>query len=175
MTGIRQDFLKLRRFGIGLLAISLVLILDQASKSFVIEFLMSQPREVPITPFFNLSLGFNPGISFGLLADLGSWGPIILSSLALIVIAILLLWLWRAEGGWERAAISMVIGGALGNLLDRIRAGAVTDFLDFHVGAYHWPAFNLADTGIVFGASILVFRLLGSPRSRHETLSKKPR
>lgn len=175
MTRIRNDFPKLRRFGIGLLASSLVLILDQASKSFMIEFLTSQPREVAITPFFNLSLGFNPGISFGMLAELGPWGPIILSSQALIIIAILLHWLLRAEGVWECAAISMIIGGALGNVLDRVHTGAVTDFLDFHVDTYHWPAFNLADTGIFLGAGILVFRTLGSIKNQRETLPTKPR
>ncbi len=174
MTGIRQDFLKLRRFVIGLLASSIVLLLDQSSKSFMIEFLTHQSREVPITRFFNLSLGFNPGISFGLLGDLGAWGPFILSSLALVVVAIFLVWLWKAEGDWDRTAISMIIGGALGNLLDRIRVGAVTDFLDFHVDSYHWPAFNLADTGIVIGAGILIFGSLGKIKDQQEALPPKP-
>jgi signal peptidase II len=147
---------KLRRFGIGLLASSFVLALDQASKWLMIELLTSPPRFIPVTPFFNLVLGFNRGISFGLLDNLGSWGPMMLSFLAAIIICFLFLWLWKTEHLWDGTAISLIIGGALGNLLDRLRVGAVTDFLDIYVGPYHWPAFNLADTGIVIGVGILV-------------------
>ncbi|HBF18438.1 MAG TPA: signal peptidase II, partial [Verrucomicrobiales bacterium] len=103
-------------------------------------------------------LGFNRGVSFGLLNDLGSWGPIVLSSLAVVIVGFLLVWLWKSERTIDRMAISLVIGGALGNLMDRIRVGAVTDFLDFYVGAYHWPAFNLADTSIFVGAGLLIFQ-----------------
>ena len=158
MTGGRMCSLKLRHFGFGLLGSSLVLVLDQASKSFMIELLTSPPRIIPVTPFFNLALGFNRGVSFGLLNDLGPWGPIVLSSMAVVIVGFLLVWLWKAERAIDGAAISLIIGGALGNLLDRIRVGAVTDFLDFYVGAYHWPAFNLADTGIFIGAGLLVFQ-----------------
>jgi len=148
--------LKLWRFGIWLLASSLVLTLDQTTKSFMIELLASPPRIISVTPFFNLVLGFNRGVSFGLLGDLGSWGPMVLSSLAVIITGFLLLWLWKAGHVLDRAALALIIGGALGNLSDRVRAGAVTDFLDFYVGSYHWPAFNLADTGIFIGAGLLI-------------------
>lgn len=158
MTAGWVNSLKIRRFGTGLLISFLILALDQISKSFMLEFLTNPPRIVPVTTFFNLALGFNRGVSFGFLGDLGSWGPMILSLLALGIVAFLLVWLWSAENAWDGVAISLVIGGALGNVLDRLRSGAVTDFLDFYVGPYHWPAFNLADTGIFIGATILVFR-----------------
>ncbi|MCH9809987.1 MAG: signal peptidase II [Bacteroidetes bacterium] len=158
MTVGRVFSLKLRHFGIGLLGSSLVLLLDQASKSFMIELLSNPPHVIPISSFFNLALGFNRGVSFGLLNDLGTWGPIVLSSLAVVIVGFLLVWLWNAERAIDGAAISLIIGGALGNLLDRIRVGAVTDFLDFFIGVYHWPAFNLADTGIFTGAALLVIQ-----------------
>ena len=164
MIGHRLRSLKFRRFGIRFIASSLVLVLDQVSKSFMIGLLSSPPRVIPVTPFFNLSLAFNRGISFGLLGDLGSWGPVVLSSLTGGIVGFLLLWLWKAEHVWDGAAISLIIGGALGNLLDRLRVGAVTDFLDFYIGSYHWPAFNLADMAILCGAGALA---LGSIRHRH--------
>ena len=158
MTDSHVYSLKLRRFGIYLLWSSIILVLDQASKLFMIALLASPPSIIPVTPFFNLTLGFNRGVSFGLLNDLGSWGPIVLSSLAVVIVGFLLVWLWKSERTIDRMAISLVIGGALGNLMERIRVGAVTDFLDFYVGAYHWPAFNLADTSIFVGAGLLIFQ-----------------
>jgi len=158
MTDSHVYSLKLRRFGIYLLWSSIILVLDQASKLFMIALLASPPSIIPVTPFFNLTLGFNRGVSFGLLNDLGTWGPIVLSSLAVVIVGFLLVWLWNAERAIDGAAISLIIGGALGNLLDRIRVGAVTDFLDFFIGVYHWPAFNLADTGIFTGAALLVIQ-----------------
>lgn len=155
---------KLRGFGIGLLISLLALVLDQASKLIMIEILSSPSRIIPVTPFFNLVLGFNRGVSFGFLGGLGSWGPVVLSSLAIVIVGFLFIWLWKAERALDGAAISLIIGGALGNVLDRVRVGAVTDFLDFFVGPYHWPAFNLADTGIFIGAGILIvqsFRPVG--------------
>jgi signal peptidase II len=146
MTVGRVFSLKLRHFGIGLLGSSLVLLLDQASKSFMIELLSNPPHVIPISSFFNLALGFNRGVSFGLLNDLGTWGPIVLSSLAVVIVGFLLVWLWNAERAIDGAAISLSIGGALGNLLDRF------------IGVYHWPAFNLADTGIFTGAALLVIQ-----------------
>ena len=164
MKGSRLCPFKLRRFGIELVGSSLVLALDQASKSFMIELLSDPQRVIPVTPFFNLSLGFNRGVSVGLLNDLGTWGPTILSSLAMAIIGFLLVWLWKAENKIEGSAIALIIGGALGNLVDRVRAGAVTDFLDFFIGVYHWPAFNVADTSIFLGAGLLVFQSLCNNR-----------
>ena len=96
MTDSHVYSLKLRRFGIYLLWSSIILVLDQASKLFMIALLASPPSIIPVTPFFNLTLGFNRGVSFGLLNDLGTWGPIVLSSLAVVIVGFLLVWLWNA-------------------------------------------------------------------------------
>ncbi len=158
MISNRVCILRLRCFGFGLLGSFFVLVLDQALKSFMIELLTSPPRVIPVTPFFNLALGYNRGISFGLLNDLGTWGPFMLSSTTILIIGFLLFWLWNSERPIDGAAISFIIGGALGNLVDRIRDGAVTDFLDFYIASYHWPAFNLADISIFIGAGILMIQ-----------------
>lgn len=94
-------------------------------------------------------------MSFGLLTGLPWWG---LPVLGLAVVTLLFTWLWRARTKLNGAAIGLIIGGALGNVADRIRWGAVTDFLDFHVGEYHWPAFNIADVGIVGGVTFLLLQ-----------------
>lgn len=133
-----------------------VFLLDQITKILMIELLGSLTGRISITPFFNLALGFNRGVSFGLLNDLGSLGPTLLSILTVIIICFLIIWLLKTNVIWEKIALSMIVGGAFGNLTDRIRNGAVTDFLDFYIGTYHWPTFNVADIGICIGAVSLV-------------------
>jgi signal peptidase II len=89
------------------------------------------------------------------LTGLPWWG---LAVLGLAVVTLLSVWLWRTRTRLSGAAIGLIIGGALGNIADRIRWGAVTDFLDFHVGQYHWPAFNVADVAIVSGVGLLLLK-----------------
>jgi signal peptidase II len=142
-------------WGISLAA--LVLFLDQLSKWWIVSFVMQPVRVIPVTPFFNLVMGWNKGISFGLFhgdSIFNIWG---LPAIALIITAFLLVWLWRSKGCVISIAISFIIGGALGNVIDRIRFGAVADFLDIYVLGYHWPAFNLADAGITLGAVLLIY------------------
>ena len=142
------------RLGLGLAAT--VMALAQATKWWIVDVVMQPPRVIPVTPFFNLVMGWNRGVSFGLFggdAGLNSW---ILILIALAIVVMLVLWLRRAETLWMAAAIGLIIGGALGNVFDRLRAGAVADFLDFYVAGYHWPAFNLADTAIAVGAAALI-------------------
>ena len=95
----------------------------------------------------------NNGITFGLFGEVPWWA---LTGVALTVTALLLLMMWRATRAPEATAYGLIAGGALGNVIDRVRFGAVTDFLDFHLGTYHWPAFNLADVAVVTGAALLV-------------------
>jgi len=142
------------RMGLGLAL--LVLGLDQATKWWIIETVMLPPRVIPVTPFFNLVMGWNRGVSFGMFNQHGPFNAWIFSGLALVIVGILLVWLWRAEGRLIGAAIGLIVGGALGNVVDRLRFGAVADFLDFHVAGYHWPAFNVADSGITIGAALLL-------------------
>ena len=146
-----------RIFVCGLSIAALVLVLDQLSKWWVVGTVMQPPRIIPVTPFFNLVLGWNRGISFGLFhgdSAFNVWG---LPAIALIIVAFLLVWLWRSTDALLSVAIGLIVGGALGNVIDRIRYGAVADFLDFHALGYHWPAFNLADTGIAIGAALLIY------------------
>lgn len=153
---------------LGLGVAAAVLVLDQASKWWVVEGLMQPPQKIVLTPFLNLIMAWNKGVSFGLLASeswLGAWG---LPLLALGVVAALLLWLRKAGRSWVALAIGLIVGGALGNVIDRFRYGAVADFIDFHLFGWHWYTFNVADAGISVGATLLVldslFRKPESPK-----------
>jgi signal peptidase II len=146
----------------GLVIAGLVIVLDQLSK-WAILLLLDDPTAV--TPFFNLVVVWNRGVSFGMLDSLGALMPWLLSGLALAVVAALIFWLRRVKHSLAGVALGLIIGGALGNVIDRIRFGAVVDFLDFHAYGYHWPAFNVADSAICVGAALLlVDGLLASRR-----------
>lgn len=145
---------RIIRMGLGMAL--LVFVLDQATKWWIVESVMQPPRVVPVTPFFNLVMGWNRGVSFGMFNQHGAFNAWIFSGLALVIVGVLLVWLWRAERPLIGVAIGLIVGGALGNVVDRLRFGAVADFLDFHVAGYHWPAFNVADSGITVGAALLL-------------------
>jgi signal peptidase II len=153
------------------LSIPFIVIADQLSKALIFAWLVnaSSPLSawraaeagiyvapVQITPFFNIVTVWNTGISFGMLDDTGYNLTYLLIGVALAITFGLGIWLWREQGRLAMAALALVIGGALGNLVDRVRLGAVFDFLDFHVAGYHWPAFNLADSCVVIGVALLV-------------------
>jgi signal peptidase II len=142
----------------------LVLILDQITKHLVLLELTDRPPAA-VTGFFNLVLVWNRGVSFGLFASAPDWGPWILVVVTLAICAALAVWLVREDRALPGYAIWLVLAGATGNLIDRLRFGAVVDFLDFHLGGYHWPAFNVADSAIVVGAGLLL--LDGLVLSRH--------
>ena len=129
---------------------------DLISKWLIVNVVMDPARTIDVFPFFNLVLGYNRGVTFGLLSSGNPIAPYLLSGFALLVVGVLDRWLWRSTVRLESAAIGSIIGGALGNVADRLADGAVTDFLDFYVGGYHWPAFNLADVGIVLGVALLL-------------------
>ena len=138
-----------------LFALSLVG-LDQATK-YAIETLMPLRSSIAVGPFFNLVHVLNPGAAFSFLADAGGWQRYLFVGLGVGVSAFLALGLWRGlRSPLETAAYICVIGGALGNVVDRLRVGAVVDFLDFYWRVWHWPAFNLADVFVVGGAALLV-------------------
>ena len=148
----------------GLIVASAVIILDQATKWWVVTILMNPPRVVDVWPFFSVVMVWNRGVTFGFLDDTPFWGQWAFVGLALAIVAVLLLWLRRAETKWRAAAIGLIIGGALGNVIDRVNYGAVADFLDFHVTGYHWPAFNIADSAITLGVAIMFFDALFKPK-----------
>ena len=147
-------------FRFGLPVAALILLLDLATKWWILEVVMQPPRVIPILPFFNLVLAWNRGVSFGLFNEQTAFSTWILPLLVLLVVAGLVVWLRRTGRLITAVAIGMIIGGALGNLIDRLRFGAVADFLDVHAFGYHWPAFNVADSGITVGAAILILESL---------------
>ncbi len=141
-----------------------ILAFDHATKRFFEVLLAESSRMVPVMPFFNLVLSHNCGISFGLLRSEHPYAPYVLVLVALTIVAGLAVWLSRSDSVVERLGLSAILGGAIGNAVDRLEDGMVTDFLDFHAGAYHWPAFNLADTAIFCGVAALLFTSM-RPRS----------
>ena len=146
---------------LGLVVAGLVILLDQLSKLAILTLL---DHAVAVTPFLNLVVVWNRGVSFGMFASAGALMPWLLSGLALAVVVALGFWLRRVEHPLAGLALGLIIGGALGNVIDRIRFGAVVDFLDFHALGYHWPAFNVADSAICVGAALLLVDGLLAPR-----------
>ena len=142
------------RFGLSLAV--LVLILDQVTKWLVRDALWQPPRRIELVGFLDLVPVENRGISFGLLQSESGAGVWLISAFALAVSAGLGFWLSRVRRLWPALALGLVIGGALGNLIDRLRLGWVIDFIDFHVAAWHWPAFNMADAAITVGVAMLL-------------------
>jgi signal peptidase II len=146
-----------------------VLVADQLSKWVVLAaFAPGERRE--ITEFFNLVLVFNKGAAFSFLAQAPGWQTPVLSAFALIASIVVVVLLVRSPG--RRlfcAGLALILGGAVGNLIDRLRFGHVVDFLDFHAMGWHWPAFNVADSAICVGAGILIlegFLQRGTPDAK---------
>jgi signal peptidase II len=151
---------------IGIATALVVIVLDQATKWWIVERVMQPPRVISLTSFFNLVMGWNRGVSFGLFNQDSPNNAWVLSALALAITAGLLVWLWRIERRGLALALGLMVGGALGNVIDRVRFGAVADFLDFHAFGWHWPAFNVADTGISVGAALIVLDSLFDGREK---------
>ena len=146
----------------SLVTAGIVIVCDQLSKWWVVAKLMQPPRAIEVTPFFDLVMVWNKGVTFGMFSAASSWTRWGFTGLALAIVVALWLWLRKVEGRWPAASIGLVIGGALGNVIDRVYYGAVADFLDFHVYGYHWPAFNVADSAITVGVALLfIDALLG--------------
>ena len=156
-----------RRFLVwGLVFAVMAFAVDQVTKGAALAAAPALTRGIKVLPFLDLVLVHNRGVTFGLLASdhpAGRWLLILLTGTITVA---LLVWLRRAQSRTQAAALGLIIGGALGNLVDRLRHGAVTDFLDFHAQGYHWPAFNLADSGIVLGVALLLIAELRAPKGR---------
>lgn len=150
-----------RRHTIAIYVAALIAVCDQLSKWWIENVMMQPPHNVPVTSFFNLVLWWNKGVTFGLL-DRYAPGYIhyFLIATTVIILALLLRWLWRTHSTVVAIGLGLIMGGAIGNVIDRLRFGAVADFLDFYVRIYgkeqHWPAFNLADSAIVLGVMLLL-------------------
>lgn len=158
------------RFGLGVAL--LTLLADQLGKQamFVIYGINTNNTDQSyllagdITPFFNLVMVWNKGLVWGLMRQDGGAGQLALAGFGFAILIILLLWLVRAKTRALSLGLGLVMGGALGNIFDRLRHGAVADFFDFYAGNWHWPAFNIADIAINIGVAILIW----------DTLSSKP-
>jgi signal peptidase II len=144
----------------GAAAVAIALVVDQASKWAIVNIVMDPPQVIPITRFFNLTLGLNRGVSFGMLSEGLGDSPWTLIIISLVIVAAMLAWLRRMRGRIEALGLGAIIGGAVGNIVDRMRLGGVVDFLDFHVAGSHWPAFNMADAAISTGVTLMMVSVL---------------
>lgn len=140
----------------------LVIVLDQASKIAAVKYLSHKPV-VEILPFFNFSLAYNTGSAFGFLHNASGWQNTFFISVAVIVSGVILYMVRKLgpENKSETIGLMLVLGGALGNVIDRIRLHKVVDFLDFYINNWHWPTFNIADSAIVIGAILLILDSFG--------------
>ena len=136
----------------GLIAAVITLIADQASKYFIIHTLRVPGNFVELLPFFQFNLQYNTGISFSMFNSGATTTKIMLLAVQLGITGVLIWWMWRLNRLWLQTASGLIIGGAVGNVLDRALNGAVTDFLLFHWREWYFPFFNLADTAITIGA-----------------------
>jgi lipoprotein signal peptidase len=157
-----------RRIVIGTAVGLCVLAVDQASKWWVLNGLDLPEREtIVLLPVLNLTLVWNKGITFGLFSGQNAIGSVLLAAIALGVVVALALWLRRAESAMVAAALGAIAGGAIGNVIDRARFGAVVDFIHAHIGNASWYVFNVADAAIVCGVATLVLDgLRGRPGAR---------
>jgi signal peptidase II len=152
-------FTKKKLFFLGIFIVFLVAFFDLFTKRLIFSILEQQGLEYPeikVFDFFSLVYVWNKGVSFGMFNELKN-SHIILSSLQFSIVVVLFFWLYKNQNLHRTFAISFIIGGALGNVCDRVKNGAVADFLDFYIGNYHWPAFNLADSFVFIGVMILIF------------------
>jgi len=145
---------------------SLVVVLDQASKFLVFRVLLGDLSEIVVLPVFSLVQRYNTGISFSILATDHAIGPWVFALLATLIAVGLLIWLSQTADWLPATGLALVIGGAIGNVVDRAREGAVLDFLLFHWNELAWPAFNLADSAISIGVALLIYDGLFGGRKR---------
>lgn len=158
----------------GLLMI-VVLVLDQLTKYWAVSMLFGRdfsdpalfaalpPRAIEVTGFLNWVLVGNTGVSFGLFAGAGLW---VFIPVALIIAAFLIGWLLRSGMRWLVWPVGLIVGGAIGNVVDRLRFGAVIDFIDVHAAGYHWPAFNVADSAVFIGVAVVVVEAILGPKKQ---------
>lgn len=140
-------------FVLGLIAAVGAFFVDQGTKVIVVANAGPLRDSVPVFPGFNLVFFRNDGVTFGLLGGVPWWSLVVL---ALAICAWMMVLMLRTQNRIEALAYGLIIGGALGNVLDRVRYGAVTDFLDLYIGSMHWPAFNFADALLISGFAILL-------------------
>ncbi|HUJ02514.1 MAG TPA: signal peptidase II [Rhizomicrobium sp.] len=160
----------------GLLTAAAALALDQGSKLlflYAFGFISMAPADhIQILPFFNLVMAWNPGISYGLFPAHSPLGTALLALFALAAVGVLGWWLWRARRAALAIGLGLVIGGAIGNLIDRLVYGKVADFFHFYALGYDWYVFNVADCAITFGVAALLYDALLKPEPKAQ--AQKP-
>lgn len=144
---------------------------DQLTKTAALS-LLSQGTAVPVLPGFNLSLGFNTGASFGMMGGFMAGKPLLMAALTGALTIAFAVRAFRAQHALERAGFALVVGGALGNIIDRLRQGAVTDFLDVYWRDWHWPTFNVSDIAITLGAVLILAASLPLRRRKEPLLDQ---
>lgn len=142
----------------------LVIVLDQVTKQ-IASAMLALYQPIMVMPLFNFTLAHNYGAAFSFLSDAGGWQRYALAAVALITSIGITIWLKRLpkDDPWMAASLSLILGGAIGNLYDRVVLGYVVDFLDVYWGASHFPAFNIADSAISIGAAMMVIDLIRNP------------
>lgn len=146
---------------------ALTIVLDQVSKLAIFKWVLAGSPEIPVTSFFSLVERYNTGISFSLFATDHATGPWVFAALAALIALGLLVWLSQTAERLPAIGLALVIGGAIGNVIDRVRIGAVMDFLLFYWRDWAWPAFNLADSAVTIGVALLIYDgVVGDRRRR---------
>ena len=151
--------------------IAVTVLADQLTKAAALS-LLSQGTAVPVLPSFNLTLGFNEGASFGMMGEVMAGKPLLMAVLTGALTLAFAVMAFRAQHALERAGFALVVGGALGNIIDRVRQGAVTDFLDLYWRDWHWPTFNVADIAITLGAVLILAASLPLRRRKEPLLDQ---
>ena len=149
--------IRRRMIRVGLPVALLVLFCDQASKYWILNVLdLPALGSIALLPVLNLTMVWNHGVTFGLFNGLGGVGPWLLTAVAVVVVALLLVWMARTDRASVAIALGAIAGGAIGNVIDRIRYGAVVDFIHAHAFGWSWYVFNVADASIVCGVAVLM-------------------
>ena len=140
----------------GLVVAIAVIVADQLSKYYILYHFLGLNSYIRFGDYFNVVRAWNTGVSFSMFNNYGNIGVYILSAIAITVVVALFIWLKSEKDKVIQIALGMIMGGAIGNVIDRLRSGAVFDFLDIHIGDSHWPAFNIADSFICIGAGLII-------------------
>lgn len=154
-----------------LVLIAATILADQLTKALALSLLVPGVA-VPVLPGFNLTLGFNEGSSFSMLSGIMAGKPLLMAALTGALTLMFAVMAFRARHPFERAGYALVVGGALGNIVDRLRQGTVTDFLDLYWRDWHWPTFNVADIAISLGVLWILAASLPSRRRKEQALDQ---
>lgn len=155
---------------LGLVVAGFIIVADQLSKYYILHHFLGLNSYVQFGDYFNIVRAWNTGVSFSMFNDYGNLGVYLLSGISIAVVLALLWWLKGEKDKVVQVALGMIMGGAIGNVIDRLRLGAVFDFLDVHIGDNHWPAFNVADSFICIGAGLIILMsIIAKFRKNEET------